>query len=127
MSLRAGPILIVTLAAQMLLACALPSQSPPESGSSHDELIVSGKPPAAKVTTDNREKGVAGLPFARGRSFQTLDGYLAFLKEMSAVDIPWYEEVSPGRYRLNRGLGDRYSEPEFFTRAELAAKYGFIE
>lgn len=70
---------------------------------------------------------VEGLPFARGRSFLTLDAYLAFLKDISAVDIPWYEEISPGRYRLNRGLGDRYAEPEFYTRHELAAKFGFSE
>jgi hypothetical protein len=69
---------------------------------------------------------VAGLPFSQGRTFTSLDEYLAFLEKRGAVDVPWYREIRPGVYELvsRRRPG---TEPQIFTRAELARKFGFAE
>ena len=68
---------------------------------------------------------VSGLPFSQGRSFTSLDDYLAFLKTRGAYDVPWYREVRPGIYELvsRRGPG---AQPQRFTREELARKFGFV-
>lgn len=67
---------------------------------------------------------VAGLPFSQGRSFSSLDDYLAFRKTRGAYDVPWYREVRPGVYELvtRRPPG---TQPQTFTRAQLAEKFGF--
>jgi hypothetical protein len=66
----------------------------------------------------------AGLPYARGRSFATLDAYLAFRREQGAIDLPWYKEVAPDVFELQTRMRPQ-PEPRRFTRAELARKYGF--
>lgn len=73
--------------------------------------------------------GVANLPFSQGRTFATLDEYLVHRRNLSAIDIPYYEQVAPGVYRLTGGMR-RLSpgeQPQTFTRAELAAEFGFPE
>ena len=69
---------------------------------------------------------IRGLPFARGRSFRTLDEYLAHLEVGGGIDLPWYREIRPGVYRLETG---NYRGPEveqrIFTREELERKFGF--
>lgn len=67
--------------------------------------------------------GVANLPYARGRTFRTLDDYLAHLERQGAIDLPWWRQVSPGVYeRVTRMPGRR---PERATRAELMRRFGF--
>ena len=74
----------------------------------------------------DRSQGPAGaeLPFSQGRSFTSLDEYLAFLQERGAYDVPWYREIRPGVYELvsRRGPG---AKPQIFTRDELERKFGF--
>lgn len=67
---------------------------------------------------------IAGLPFARGRTFARLDDYLDYRRTLGAQDIPYYQPVAPDRYELItlRAAGD---PPRYFTRAELLAKFGF--
>lgn len=67
---------------------------------------------------------VEGLPFSQGRSFSSLDEYLAFLKKRGAYDVPWYREVRPGVYELvsRRGPG---AQRQIFTRQQLLEKFGF--
>lgn len=68
--------------------------------------------------------GPADLPFAKGRVFHSLDEYLAYRRQLGQTDRPWYEEISPGHYRLvARHLPGQ--PPQEFTRAELLAKFGF--
>ena len=71
-------------------------------------------------------EGVAGLPDARGRTFTTLDAYLAHLQRYAAtIDRPWYREVRPDVFRLETGnLRADAPAPEF-TRAELERRLGF--
>ena len=72
-------------------------------------------------------KLVRNLPHAQGRGFATLDEYLDHLKDMAAQDRPYYEEISPGLYRLivgRRFPGDM-DQDDKFTRTELLVKFGF--
>lgn len=71
--------------------------------------------------------GVANLPYAQGEVFGTLDEYLAHRRKLGAVDVPYYEETSPGTYRLRTGRGEQFSKPQFFTRAQLLEEFGFRE
>lgn len=75
---------------------------------------------------NSEQRPVAGLPFAQGRSFASLDDYLEFRKSRGAYDVPWYREIRPGVFELvsRRGPG---AQPQIHTRAELARKFGFQE
>lgn len=71
------------------------------------------------------QAGTPDRPHAGGRSFADLDAYLAHLRVLGAQDIPYYHEVSPGRYRLESGRGTRNQPPVLATREELLRKFGF--
>lgn len=68
-------------------------------------------------------KGVAGLPFARGKSFCSLDGYLAHLEVQGAIDLPWWRQVRPGVYEHVKRMPG--ATPEIATRATLMKRFGF--
>ena len=68
-----------------------------------------------------------GLPMARGRTFETLDEYLAYLRSRSTIDAGWYKEVSPGVYRLMTMAPPGQGEDRLYTREELMAKFGFSQ
>lgn len=74
-------------------------------------------------------RSTAELPDAHGRTFRTLDAYLAHLRRFAGpVGRPWYREVRPGVYRLETGNLRRLGggPPErLFTREELERKFGF--
>jgi len=67
---------------------------------------------------------VRDLPYARGRTFATLDEYLAHLRANGAIDLPWYREIRPGVYELQTSRMPR-GEPEIYTREELMRRFGF--
>lgn len=67
--------------------------------------------------------GVANLPYARGKTFRTLDEYLAHLEAQGALDLPWWREIRPGVYE--RVTSMRPATPEVATRAELMRRFGF--
>lgn len=69
---------------------------------------------------------VGGLPNAHGRTFASLDDYLAFLKQRGTMDIPYYELQPDGRYLFVRGRGTM-NDPHYFTRQQLLEKFGFAE
>jgi hypothetical protein len=79
---------------------------------------------ADAMTDSSQPRPIAGLPFAQGRAFASLDDYLAFRRSRGAYDVPWYREVRPGVYELmgRRGPG---AEPKVYTRDELERKFGF--
>lgn len=69
---------------------------------------------------------VSNLPYARERTFRTLDQYLAHLEQLGAIDLPYWREVAPGVYeRVTTRMPRR--APERATRAELMERYGFRE
>ena len=56
---------------------------------------------ANMVNKGDGENTVRRLPFAHGRSFATLDDYLAHLRDRAGpIGQPWYREVRPGVYEL---------------------------
>ena len=68
--------------------------------------------------------GVANLPFSHGRTFRTLDEYLAHLERNAApIDQPWWREVRPGVYEHVKRMPG--ATREIATRAELMARFGF--
>lgn len=72
------------------------------------------------------EGAVSGLPHAGKRTFKSLDAYLAYLREFAApIDKPWYREVRPGVFQLQRGNLRTLDAPPTLTREELARKFGF--
>ena len=66
---------------------------------------------------------VANLPYARGKTFRTLDEYLAHLEAQGAIDLPCWREIRPGVYE--RVTSARPARPEVATRAELMRRFGF--
>lgn len=74
---------------------------------------------------------ISGLPYAGEVSFATLDEYLAYLRQGAAMDKPWYKEIEPGVYQLQRSGNFRQLEPtvenEPVTREELARRLGFTD
>ena len=109
------------LAIPLLLASSAACSETAQSGSA--DLSAQGK--EVSVPQDRSQRpAVAELPFAQGRSFTSLDDYLAFLKARGAYDVPWYREVRPSVYELvaRRRPG---TPPQLFTREQLAQKFGF--
>jgi len=95
-------------------------------------LMVVMPATACAADTPPAEKGAhmparPELPYAAGRQFRTLDDYLAFRKTLGATDRPWYEEVSPGIYKLTGGRRLPGSPEPVYTRQELLEKFGFSE
>ena len=78
------------------------------------------------ATVDDGAGETAGLPFAQGRDFATLDAYLAHLERRGATGVPFYREVAPGVYELVGGRGRR-AAAEQITRAELMRRFGFSD
>lgn len=73
-------------------------------------------------------RNAATRPAAR---FKTLDDYLAYLRATAAIGRPWYRQIGPDRYVLVAGnyrpLDGKVPAPQTFTRAQLAARFGFRE
>jgi hypothetical protein len=66
-----------------------------------------------------------GLPHAQGRSFASLDEYLAFLEERGSQDVPWYRKIGPDTYELVARRGPR-APRVVVTRRELMDRFGFV-
>lgn len=66
------------------------------------------------------------LPHAEGKSFATLDAYLAHLEKLGEIGIAWYERLPDGRYQLIRRRPPG-TAPEIFTRQELLERFGFAQ
>jgi hypothetical protein len=69
---------------------------------------------------------VSDLPFSQGKSFRTLDAYLAHLERRGRSDVPYYKEIQPGVYVLKPGVRGAGAAPERrYSREELEQMYGF--
>ena len=80
--------------------------------------------PAMEQRTNDGD-GVSGLPSSFGRSFATLDQYLAHLRENAGpIDLPWYREIRPGVYEYVTSMRPA-GPPKTFTREELMREFGF--
>lgn len=69
-------------------------------------------------------EGVAGLPFAHGRRFRTLDEYLQHLETHAApIDQPWWRQIRPGVYEHVKRMPG--APRETASREELMKRFGF--
>lgn len=101
-------------------ATAVQAAAAPGSVCSPDRIATARKAEAAARSG----KAVAGLPESYGKSFRTLDAYLAHLECHAApVDAAWWLEVEPGVYRHMTTATN--AKPEIATRAQLMRRYGF--
>ena len=87
-------------------------------------MIVEKEEMGMAAPEDDGAGETAGLPFAQGRDFATLDAYLAHLERRGATGVPFYREVAPGVYELVGGRGRR-AAAERVTRAVLMQRFGF--
>ena len=95
-----------------------------KSGDKVSALCGKDRPVEAKTTAGSDGRGVAYLPFAMGKRFESLDAYLAHLRCRAApIDLPWWREVAPGVYQQVKRAPDAKSETA--TRAELMERFGF--
>lgn len=108
-----------------LLLCASPAAAAEACSKAPESAVSSAEEPSG-ATEPSAEEGrpVSNLPYARGRTFRTLDEYLAHLEQQGAIDLPWWREVAPGVYERVTSMRPR-GEPERATRAELMERYGF--
>ena len=83
-----------------------------------------GEPAPGAVRSGDEGRPVSNLPYARGRTFHTLDEYLAHLERQGAIDLPYWRQIAPGLYeRVTTRMPAR--APERATRAELMERFGF--
>lgn len=75
----------------------------------------------------NGADGVRDLPSSFGRSFATLDEYLAHLRRHAGpIDLPWYREIRPGVYEYVTSLRlEESAAPKTYTREQLMREFGF--
>ena len=76
------------------------------------------------MTPSTPSSEIANLPFARGRTFASLDEYLAHLEANAAIDLPYWREIRPGVYQWTVRMPEA-KEAEIATREELMRRYGF--
>ena len=67
---------------------------------------------------------MSNLPYALGRTFATLDEYLAHLERQAAIDLPYWRHIAPGLYERVT-TRTPHGKPERATRAELMERFGF--
>lgn len=102
---------------------------PPEPGRAERAVDGQGRNAAPQPTGEDRaEKGRAGLPYAFGRRFQTLNAYLLHLQNHAApVDLPWWRKVGPDRFERVTASRKPAAKQDVATRAELMQRYGFTQ
>jgi hypothetical protein len=85
-----------------------------------------GRTEATVAQNENKDGGTArNRPFAHGRSFATLDEYLAHLHDRAGpIGQPWYRKVGGDTYELVTNTVPR-GRPETFTRQQLMERFGF--
>ena len=85
-----------------------------------------GRTEAMVAQNENKDGGPArSLPFAHGRSFATLDEYLAHLRDRAGpIGQPWYRKVGNDTYELVTNIAPQ-GRPQTFTRQQLMERFGF--
>ena len=109
----------------MLAACSVSEPLPGEVAATDAASRKMEEPvDADRNVASASSEGVAGLPFSHGKSFRTLDEYLAHLERYAApIDQPWWREIRPGVYEHVKRMPG--AQRETATRAELMKRFGF--
>ena len=109
----------MTLVTGLTLPTAACGETPPR-----QTPAAVDKPDSLAGRSDDEGRPVSNLPYARGRTFRTLDEYLAHLERQGAIDLPYWRQIAPGLYeRVTTRMLRR--APERATRAELMERFGF--
>ena len=105
----------------MLLAAPLLACAPPQPAEATNPMIAPENPRESPV---GAAETLPNRPFSRGRSFASLDEYLAYLEQANGpIDLPWWREIRPGVFqKVIRMTG---ADPETATRDELIRRFGF--
>jgi hypothetical protein len=105
----------------ILVAAAACSDLPANAGEGNN----TGKENNMPVDKGAADQTARRLPDSFGRTFATLDEYLAHLRRYAApIDKPWYREIRPGVYERVTTMVPRPA-PQIYTRAQLMARFGF--
>lgn len=90
-----------------------------------DAAGAPGGTEAMVAQNESKDGGTArNLPFAHGRSFATLDEYLAHLRDRAGpIGQPWYRKVGADTYELVTTIVPR-GRPQTFTRQQLMERFG---
>ncbi|WP_429587661.1 hypothetical protein [Sphingomonas zeicaulis] len=82
--------------------------------------------PVETAAPTDASGGRAGLPYAFGQRFRTLDEYLLHLKQKAGpIDLPWWRQVGPDRFERVTAKRVPPGKREAATRAELLRRFGF--
>jgi hypothetical protein len=113
---------MMPLIPMLMLAMAAACSDLPANAVEGNNIV---KDPNMTADREGAARPVRQLPDSFGRTFATLDEYLAHLRRYAApIDKPWYREVRPGVYeRVTTIVPGR--EPQIYTRAQLMARFGF--
>lgn len=108
---------------RLVAAAAIAILGTAHNSAAFGRLDSDGEVPRMNETAQG-ESPAQPLPYARGKTFDTLDEYLAHLRANGAIDLPWYREARPGVYELVTSIRPP-GPPEYFTREELMERFGF--
>lgn len=108
--------LVSFLIMSSMMAPACQAESP------RRQVAAPAAEPETRMETQSDDGNRAG-PASR---FATLDDYLSFLEKGAAIDKAYYRKVGPDRYLLVTTVQPP-PPPQYFTREELARRFGFEE
>lgn len=113
---------MMPLIPMLILVAAAACSDLPANPVDGDNIV---KEPNMTADREAAARPVRQLPDSFGRTFATLDEYLAHLRRYAApIDKPWYREVRPGVYEFVTTIVPR-REPQIYTRAQLMERFGF--
>jgi len=117
--------ILTNLAIAALAGCAAGEPEPPPTAPDRSTTVTPSAANGAEAVMrdDGAQQPVSDLPYARGKTFRTLDQYLAHLEQQGAIDLPWWREISPGVYEHVIHMPG--ARRETATREELMRRFGF--
>lgn len=78
--------------------------------------------------TVSEKEAIAGLPYARGRSFRTLGEYLLYLEQYNGtIGLPWWRAIGPDRFEFVTSMRSSSQKREVATRTDLEKRFGFVK
>jgi hypothetical protein len=119
---KSGILSMMPLIPMLILASAAACSDLPANAADGDNIDKEARMSADK---EAGAQPARRLPDSFGRTFASLDEYLAHLRRYAApIDKPWYREIRPGVYERVTTMVPRPA-PQIYTRAQLMARFGF--
>ena len=129
--MRMTPFIATAIAAFAAPSCTSERAGDPQLSSVSNAAIQTTDGPLTDAAPQNQsatdpmptEAEIANLPYARGKTFASLDEYLAHLEKNGEIDLPYWREIGPGLYEWVVRMPE--AERKTATRDELLTLYGF--